>query len=99
MGRIGGGCRVPPPMGQTRYRHPHRETGCSCASCARPICPECMTPTPVGMRCPECSRQRTKVVRNPHGTASGFWSSPVPYVLVAINGIVYLVEIARGRGG
>ena len=43
------------------YRHPSRETGVSCSSCGRPICPDCMTPTPVGMRCPECARERTKV--------------------------------------
>ena len=46
---------------QTCYRHPNRVTGVSCSSCGRPICPDCMTPTPVGMRCPECARQRTKV--------------------------------------
>ena len=46
---------------ETCYRHPNRVTGVSCSSCGRPICPDCMTPTPVGMRCPECSRQRTKV--------------------------------------
>jgi membrane associated rhomboid family serine protease len=86
-------------MAQTCYRHPNRETGVSCSSCGRPICPECMTPTPVGMRCPECSRQRTKVVRNPHGQASGFWSSPATFVLIAINVVVYLVEIAGGSGG
>jgi membrane associated rhomboid family serine protease len=86
-------------MAQTCYRHPNRETGVSCSSCGRPICPECMTPTPVGMRCPECSRQRTKVVRNPQGAASGFWASPATYVLIAINVVVYLVEIAGGSGG
>src|SRR6266545_6223195 len=43
------------------YRHPGRETSVSCSNCGRPICPDCMTPTPVGMRCPECARQRTKV--------------------------------------
>ena len=43
------------------YRHPSRETGVSCSSCGRPICPDCMTPTSVGMRCPECARERTKV--------------------------------------
>jgi membrane associated rhomboid family serine protease len=46
---------------QTCYRHPNRVTGVSCSSCGRPICPDCMTPTPVGMRCPECARQKTKV--------------------------------------
>src|SRR5919206_138039 len=43
------------------YRHPDRETGVACSNCGRPICPDCMTPTPVGMRCPECARQRTRV--------------------------------------
>jgi membrane associated rhomboid family serine protease len=58
-----------------------------------------MTPTPVGMRCPECSRQRTKVVRNPTGTPSQFSAFPATMVLIAINAIVYLVEIAGGSGG
>ena len=53
----------------TCYRHPNRETGVSCSNCGRPICPDCMTPTPVGMRCPECSRDRTQVrtMANIHG--------------------------------
>lgn len=72
----------------TCYRHPSRETGVSCSSCGRPICPDCMTPTPVGMRCPECSRQRTKVVRMRQLT-----SVPrVTYGLIAINVIVFLTE-------
>ncbi len=85
-------------MPQTCYRHPDRETGVSCSSCGRPICPDCMTPTPVGMRCPECARQRTRVVRNPTG-APGFDAAPATYVLIAINVIVFLVEIAQGAGG
>ncbi len=48
-------------MAETCYRHPDRETGVRCSNCDRPICPDCMTPSPVGMRCPECSRQTTKV--------------------------------------
>ncbi|MGN6816391.1 MAG: rhomboid family intramembrane serine protease [Solirubrobacterales bacterium] len=85
-------------MAQTCYRHPNRETGVSCSSCGRPICPECMTPTPVGMRCPECARQRTKVVRNPTGTP-GNRAFPATVALIAINVAVYLVEILRGPGG
>ncbi|HET8564904.1 MAG TPA: rhomboid family intramembrane serine protease [Solirubrobacterales bacterium] len=84
---------------RTCYRHPDRETGVSCSSCGRPICPECMTPTPVGMRCPECASQRTRVVRNPTGSRSGFEAAPATYVLIAINVIVFLVEIAQGAGG
>jgi membrane associated rhomboid family serine protease len=86
-------------MAETCYRHPDRETRVSCSSCGRPICPDCMTPTPVGMRCPECMRQRTKVVRNPVGTPGQFSAFPATMVLIAINVIVYLIEIAHGGGG
>lgn len=87
-------------MGQTCYRHPNRETAVSCSNCGRPICPDCMTPTPVGMRCPECARQRTRVVRNPTGDPSGrFGTFPATVVLIAINVVVYLIEIAAGPGG
>lgn len=86
-------------MAEHCYRHPDRETGVSCSSCGRPICPDCMTPTPVGMRCPECASQKTRVVRNPTGTPAGFEATPATYVLIAINVIVFLVEIATGGGG
>jgi membrane associated rhomboid family serine protease len=86
-------------MAETCYRHPNRETGVSCSSCGRPICPDCMTPTPVGMRCPECASQRTKVVRGVGMGSSGFAQSPATFVLIAINVLVYLVEIAGGGGG
>lgn len=86
-------------MAETCYRHPDRETGVSCSSCGRPICPDCMTPTPVGMRCPECASQRTKVVRNPTGTPTGFGAFPATYVLIAINVVVFLIEISQGAGG
>lgn len=86
-------------MAQTCYRHPNRETGVSCSSCGRPICPECMTPTPVGMRCPECARQRTKVVRNLTGTLGQLNAFPATAVLIAINVVVFLAEIGTGSGG
>jgi membrane associated rhomboid family serine protease len=87
-------------MAQTCYRHPNRETAVSCSNCGRPICPDCMTPTPVGMRCPECARQRTKVVRNPTGMPSGVLGAfPATAVLIAINVVVYLIEITTGHGG
>ncbi len=85
-------------MAQTCYRHPNRETGVSCSSCGRPICPDCMTPTPVGMRCPECMRQRTRVTTG----AAAFGLSnraPATFVLIGVNVAVFLVEIAAGAGG
>ena len=45
------------------YRHPDRETGLSCSECERPICYECMTPAPVGLRCPEHSGKPQGVQR------------------------------------
>jgi membrane associated rhomboid family serine protease len=72
----------------TCYRHPSRETGVSCSNCGRPICPDCMTTTPVGMRCPECAKQRTKVVH-----MRGATSVPrLTYALIVINVIVFLAE-------
>ncbi len=79
----------------TCYRHPSRETGVSCANCGRPICPDCMTTTPVGMRCPECSKQRTKVVK-----MRDMASIPqVTYALIAINVIAFLAEGNLSFGG
>jgi membrane associated rhomboid family serine protease len=85
-------------MAETCYRHPDRETGVSCSSCGRPICPDCMTPTPVGMRCPECASQRTKVVRGV-GQPEGFAAMPATYVLIGLSVIGFLIEIATGSGG
>lgn len=82
----------------TCYRHPNRETGVSCSNCGRPICPECMTPTPVGMRCPECARQKTRVTRGV-GEASLFAAAPATTVLIAINVAVFLAEVATAGGG
>jgi membrane associated rhomboid family serine protease len=77
------------------YRHPSRETGVSCSSCGRPICPDCMTPTSVGMRCPECASQRTRVVR-----LRDVSDIPrVTYGLIAINVVAYLVEKIHIGGG
>jgi membrane associated rhomboid family serine protease len=61
-----------------------------------------MTPTPVGMRCPECASQRTRVVRNPTGMPGGtglLQVMPATIILIAINVVVYLIEVAKGHGG
>lgn len=84
-------------MAETCYRHPDRETGVSCSSCGRPICPDCMTPTPVGMRCPECARERTRVTTGTGG--AGRAEAPATFVLIALNVAAYLAEIASGGGG
>lgn len=47
-----------------------------------------MTPTNVGMRCPECAKQRTKVVRMREMTRV----PRVTYALIAINVLAFLAE-------
>ena len=80
---------------ETCYRHPKRETGVRCSSCERPICPDCMTSTPVGMRCPECARQSTKV-----RTMRTMTDDPtLTYVLIAINVLVGLGSLYGGNVG
>src|SRR5919108_268620 len=72
------------------YRHPTRETGVSCSNCGNPICPDCMTATPVGMRCPDCSKQRTQV-----RTMRSIAVEPtVTYALIAINVLMYFGQTA-----
>ncbi len=78
----------------TCYRHSGRETRVSCSSCERPICPECMTPTPVGMRCPECASQTTNVRRLETGISAS--RSPATFVLIAINVAAFVAELAFG---
>jgi membrane associated rhomboid family serine protease len=72
----------------TCYRHPSRETGVSCSNCGRPICPDCMTTTPVGMRCPECARQTTPVKRMRELARV----PRVTYALLIANVAVFLTE-------
>ena len=78
------------------YRHPNRETNVACSNCERPICPDCMTSTPVGMRCPECARERTRV-RHGAGAASGS-DTPATYALIALCVLAFVAELAGGGG-
>src|SRR4029077_14108751 len=84
------------------YRHPDRETGLSCSECGRPICYECMTPAPVGIRCPEHSGKPQGVQRvtsAAHRATTGFGSRRVNAVtmfLIGLNVLVYLAELALG---
>jgi membrane associated rhomboid family serine protease len=83
---------------QTCYRHPDRETGVSCSNCGRPICPECMTSTPVGMRCPECARERTRVTSGPGAFSPTAGKMPATIALIAINVVVFIAELGAGGG-
>src|SRR5437763_16343305 len=88
------------------YRHPDRETGLSCSECGRPICADCATFAPVGIRCPDhagmrrgpTTRLRPRPVRRAPGVAVASGNAPITRILVAINVAIYLVTAAQGGG-
>lgn len=83
---------------QSCYRHPGRETNVSCSNCGRPICPDCMTPSPVGMRCPECAGDRQKVyTRNDIVAGGGFFAgAPVTSALIVLTAFVFIAQLVSG---
>jgi membrane associated rhomboid family serine protease len=54
-----------------------------------------MISTPVGMRCPECARQRPQV-RPVNVRSFGGGSEPATYVLIGLNVLVFLAEMLGG---
>src|SRR3954463_9787938 len=87
---------------RTCYRHPDRETGLSCSECGRPICYECMTPAPVGLRCPDHSGKPQgirRITTAAERATTGVGAARVNLVtmtLIGINLLVYAAELALG---
>jgi membrane associated rhomboid family serine protease len=90
------------------YRHPDRETGLSCSECGRPICADCATFGPVGIRCPDhatasgrrnpTTRLKPRPVRRAPGVALASGSAPITRALIAINVVIYLITASQGGG-
>lgn len=81
----------------TCFRHPKVESHVRCTRCDRYICPDCMREAAVGHQCVECVKEGARTVRQAR-TAFGGRVSTVPlvtYVLVALNALAYLAELAR----
>jgi membrane associated rhomboid family serine protease len=86
---------------KTCYRHPDRVTGLSCTECGRPICTECMTMAPVGIRCPEHSGKPQGVHRVTKGVRRAAFEgtgAKVTKALIGVNVAVYVAELATGGG-
>ncbi len=93
----------------TCYRHQDRETWVSCVRCGRPACPDCLREAAVGQQCVDCVRDANAAqggrTRGPGSGGSGFGGSvfgnrafagaTVTWVLVAINIVLFLVELAK----
>jgi membrane associated rhomboid family serine protease len=81
------------------YRHPDRETLVSCSECGRPICEDCMTFAPVGIRCPDHAGQLQGAQRMSQGLRRASFEGQgaiVTKLLVAVNVGIYLLELALG---
>src|SRR5437588_1075708 len=82
--------RMSAPETRYCYRHPDRETGLSCSECDRPICADCATFAPVGIRCPDHAGARggrrpmqikPPTVRRAPGIALATGRAPITYTL------------------
>jgi membrane associated rhomboid family serine protease len=81
------------------YRHPNRETGLSCSVCERPICTECMTMAPVGIRCPDHSGKPQGAARLTQGVRRASFEGQgalVTKLLIGINVLVFLINLGQG---
>src|SRR2546422_10898748 len=93
--------RMAETVEQTCYRHPDRVTGLSCSECGRPICTECMTVAPVGIRCPEHSGKPQGVQRVTKGVRRAAFEgtgAKVTKALIGVNVAVYVAELVQGGG-
>lgn len=83
----------------TCYRHPGREAHIRCTRCNRRICPDCMVAASVGFQCPECVRQGNKGVRRGRTVFGGAVTGDPGYVtkvLIAVNALMWLVQVGAG---
>ncbi|MFT4136705.1 rhomboid family intramembrane serine protease [Microbacterium sp.] len=90
------------------YRHPDRQSFVLCQRCLRTICPECQTPLPVGVICPECLQAhaasappRAKPTRMPPRLRAVMAADARPlvtYAIVAATTFVWLLSLIPGLG-
>lgn len=86
------------------YRHPQRQSFVLCQRCLRTICPECQTPLPVGVICPEClaeaNKQHAAQAPKPMVVLRRRAANRpmVTYSLVAVTSLFYLVGLIPGFG-
>ncbi|WP_416481987.1 rhomboid family intramembrane serine protease [Streptomyces sp. CL12] len=81
----------------TCFRHPQVESYVRCTRCDRFICPSCMREASVGHQCVDCVKEGARSIRGAR-TVFGGRIAAVPlvtYVLVGLNVVAYLVELAR----
>ncbi|HUB37742.1 MAG TPA: rhomboid family intramembrane serine protease [Streptosporangiaceae bacterium] len=103
---------IPPDQGQASpdqgqaappvcYRHPGRPTYVSCVRCGKPACPDCLRPAAVGHQCVDCIRSGNRTVRQAAGRFGGAVTAnaKVTWTLLALNVVLYLIELAHAQLG
>jgi membrane associated rhomboid family serine protease len=78
------------------YRHPRLVTGVHCTRCGRPICPDCMTPAPVGYQCPECVAEARRSSRGARARLRIGSRAGITSVLLVANIAMFVVEVLTG---
>jgi membrane associated rhomboid family serine protease len=89
-----------PAEAPTCYRHPGRQTYLRCNRCERYICGDCMRTAAVGHQCVECVQAGARTIRQPRTQFGGRERSGTPvvtYALIAINVLVFVVQMASGN--
>jgi membrane associated rhomboid family serine protease len=84
---------------ETCYRHPDRETALSCSECGRPICTDCMTMAPVGLRCPDHSGRPQGVQKVTTGVRRATYEGTgalLTKALIGVNVAVFALALATG---
>jgi len=69
----------------------------SCVRCGRPACPDCLRSAAVGQQCVDCVRAGSRGTRQVSAVFGGraVSGAVVTWALVAINVVLYLIELAR----
>lgn len=89
------------------YRHPDRRSYVLCQRCLRTVCPDCQTPLPVGVICPECLAEQQKSAGVVHRSSSRGQRARalrtddrplVTYALIIITSAAYLAGLIPGFG-
>jgi hypothetical protein len=89
--------------------HPGRMTMVTCSACGKPLCPDCMVYSAVGIKCAECAKmpRSAQVILKGHrllaaaaaGLAAGTAVGLVYYYILGAGGFFFLIFfIAAGIG-
>lgn len=76
------------------YRHPDRETGRACTRCGKPACGECLVQATIGSHCLDCAKAAQPDLKTRAQLASSRVLTPVTYVLIGLNLLVFLLMAA-----